>query len=289
MGWTLKWDEAGKGFLALGTDGAGSPVGFRTDSQTGHFQPILLDRLDAQANSISDVAIHGDDRGNRGAFITYEVPSGTGAVKLRRSALVDGSMPTGAFTDTFANADKWITSTEGTETSSWKSDSDALAFDPPARARGEAVGKAWLGDGLYQLKMRGEHNDVGDSLIRESGLQIGRQDVAGNYGDSGYTVLFKGNRISVTKGGPEPFTNPSAIDFVGFNGWPFITDGKDPGNFTLNVLKKGPYPLLSGPARPGNPNTAHANGGTHHRPRARPGAAGHPGPRREPRRAPAFA
>ena len=67
-GLDVKWDEAGKGFLALGTDGSGSPVGFRTDSETGQFQPMLLDELDAQANSISDVAIHGDRPGQPGRF-----------------------------------------------------------------------------------------------------------------------------------------------------------------------------------------------------------------------------
>ncbi len=181
-GLDVKWDEAGKGFTALGVDGSGLPVGFRTDGATGQFRATLLDELDPQASSASDIAIHGDSRGNRGGFVTYEVPGGTGVVKLRRSALTDAWLPTGAFTDPLTSAANWITSSVGTTTSGWKSDSGALAFDPPVRARGEAVGKAWLGDGLYQLEMHGEHNSVGDSVIVRSGLQIGRQHVNGRYG-----------------------------------------------------------------------------------------------------------
>ena len=180
---------------------------------------------------------------------------------LRRSVLTFAQLPTGAFKDSFESAGRWLTRAEGASTSGWKIDSGSLAFDPPARASGEAVGKAWLGDGLYQVDIRGEDNGTGKSAVRLSGLQIGRQQVAGHYGDSGYTVLFRDNRISVTKGGPEPFVDPTSIQFDPINGWPFIQDGKDPGDFTLNVLKAGPH-LSVWPSWPGNPNESKQFGGT---------------------------
>ncbi len=257
----VKWEEVAKKFVAVGIAGRGrSLVGFVGDGATAQFRPTRVDVVDGYASKVEDMAVHGDGLGHLRPAITYEVPPGVqSVVTLRHSVLAFSQLPTGAFKDSFANADRWLTRSEGSPTSGWKIDSGSLAFDPPTRAAGEAVAKAWLGDGLYRVDIRGEENGVGNSVVEVSGIQIGRQQIAGHDGDSGYTVLFRNNQLTVTKGGPSPFTKP--VKFNPINGWPFIQGGKDPGKFTLNVLKAGPH-LSVWPSWPGIPNENKQFGGT---------------------------
>ena len=55
--------------------------------------------------------------------------------------------------------------------------------------------------------------------------------------------------------------SPTSVKFNPINGWPFIQGGKDPGKFTLNVLKAGPH-LSVWPSWPGIPNENKQFGGT---------------------------
>jgi hypothetical protein len=249
----VKWDDATKQFVALGTDAHGHVVAYRSGPAGAPFTWEPADDIDDASNQAGALALAGDASGHLLPYTTYTVPAAAGTVRLHRSAIQQTIRSAGDLTDGFHSMNNWVIPS-GT-TSTWRVNplGTGVTFAPDTGSDGTAVGTAWEGDGWYELTMHG----FGPYELTDVGLQIGRQRIHGAFTDSGYTVTL-GNLLDGTYGRLQLFTGGEGRVAAGayIPGWPYPSKTTE---LTINILKDGAR-LTIWPSWPGDPNKTHQYG-----------------------------